>query len=116
MNNKLIITKGSHLYECDRTIIVGSEWVIENDLCNYICCAELSGIWIFDKIPTDSFLYSISRLRSPERHICKRGNNKRGVFMNLEGLWMGRECVTVFGENRVSTENIKRAYEAYWND
>lgn len=112
----LIIIDGNKCIRAGRTFVVGNEWAWENDLPMLICCAQLSGIYIYKEIPVESFTYCISRLRCGYNDIQTKGDMRVGVFMNLEGVWFDKEQVIDFKNYTLDIEYLKTKWKDYWGN
>ena len=117
MTNKLIILHGDRYYYCGDTKVVGSDWVYSHDLTVTICCDCLSSLHIFKEIPFNVFMFCLSRMRSREAVVHKRGD-KAGVFANLEGLWfdIDREQIIDWKDYQLDKKVIEDKWNEYWSE
>lgn len=126
MNNQragqtLIIIKGDFCYRAGRTFVVGGDWIRGDNLRMLICCAYLSGVFIYTHIPFEDFRYTLSHMRCPVLDIQKRGDMRKGVFMNMEGVWFGKDQVVdnkSFSDLdfKIDLIELERKYGEYWNE
>ena len=125
MNNQtvgqtLIIIKGDFCYRAGRTFVAGDSWIRGDNLRMLICCACLSGVFIYTPILFEDFRYTLSRMRCPVKDIQKKGDMSKGVFMNMEGVWFGKEQVVdtkSFSDLdfKIDLAELQNKYEGYWN-
>ena len=110
--SKLIITDGSKYLRCGDTMVVGVDWVLNNDITKTICGVQLDSIYVYEPIPFDVFMYCLSRVRCPNKIVESRGD-RRGAFANLDGLWIGNEKVYNSGD-RFDSSCVEGKWYSYW--
>ena len=114
----LVVVKGNFCYRAGRTYVVGDEWICGDNLRMLICCAELSGVFIYTPILFEDFRYTLSRMRCPVLDIQGRGDLGK-VFMNQEGIWFGKEQVMdtksfADPEFKLDLKELENKWDVYW--
>ena len=114
----LIVIEGDFCYRAGRTFVVGGEWIRGDNYRMLICCAQLSGVFIYTPILFEDFRYTLSRMRCPVSDIQKR-SDPSSVFMNQEGIWFGKEQVLdtksfADPEFKLDLEELEKAWDVYW--
>lgn len=108
----LIVTAGDFCYRAGRTYVAGIDWIKGDNLRMLICCAQLSGVFLYKKIPFEDFTYTMSRMRGAGD--IQTSVDKMCVSMNLEGVWLGREQILDFQSYTVDYRELEERYDGYW--
>ena len=111
----LIVIKGNFCYRAGRTYVVGDKWITGDNLRMLICCAHLSGVFIYTPILFEDFMYTMSRMRCMVKDIQTRGDGRGAVFMNMEGVWFGKEQVMDYKtEYKLDLDDLRANWEKQW--
>jgi len=115
----IVLDKPVGFYHAGKTLITDAEWAATYNLPMKVCCSQLTAIFLYGKISANDFRYCLSRMRGPIEHIAKRGD-KGCVFVNRQGVWLGKDRVLDLVENPEVTkeimDNLLNEYEQYWEE
>lgn len=105
---KMVVIEGRECLVTDGVAVVGDAWICKNGVDRLLCGKDLSSFHLYKEIPTQDFMYAVSRVR-----VQQEGGGARdrcGVYVSIKEVSFGRHVV----KGGEKFEELLEMYKEYW--